>query len=76
MYRIKGIKRVQVKDSCLFERVRIVFSRSPLFPLTDILVAYKMECSVSVILEHRYMELFEEQTLLIVIKWLIFIEDR
>ena len=34
MHRIKGIKCVLVKDSYLFECVRIVFLRSPLVPLT------------------------------------------
>ena len=42
MYRIKGIKCVQVKDSCLFERVRIVFSRSPVVPLTLVMGPRKL----------------------------------
>ena len=33
MYRCKGVECVRVKDSCLFENVRIVSYRSPVVPL-------------------------------------------
>ncbi len=39
MYRFKGVECVRVKDSCLFEHVRIVSYRSPVVPLLSSIIA-------------------------------------